>query len=93
MFILGAGPRALGMGGAFAGIADDVSASYWNPAGLSLLEHRELGVMHVTLYEETVYDYAAAAWPILDLGTIAVSGIRLGSTGIEFRDQFGPRLV
>jgi tetratricopeptide (TPR) repeat protein len=79
------------MGGAFTGIADDVSASYWNPAGLSLLEHRELGVMHVTLYEETVYDYAAAAWPVLDLGTIAVSGIRLGSTGIEFRDQFGPR--
>lgn len=91
LFILGAGPRALGMGGAFVGIADDVSASYWNPAGLSLLEHRELGVMHVTLYEETVYDYVAAAWPILDLGTIAVSGIRLGSSGIEFRDQFGPR--
>ncbi|MDO9576338.1 MAG: outer membrane protein transport protein [Candidatus Cloacimonadales bacterium] len=29
------GPRALGMGGAFVGLADDGSAIYWNPAGLA----------------------------------------------------------
>jgi len=28
------GPRALGMGGAFVGLANDGSAIYWNPAGL-----------------------------------------------------------
>ena len=28
------GIRALGMGGAFVGVADDASATYWNPAGL-----------------------------------------------------------
>ena len=28
------GVRALGMGGAFVGVADDASAVYWNPAGL-----------------------------------------------------------
>ncbi len=27
-------PRAWGLGGAFVGIADDISAVYWNPAGL-----------------------------------------------------------
>ena len=26
--------RALGMGGAFVAVADDASATYWNPAGL-----------------------------------------------------------
>ena len=30
----GIGIRALGMGGAFVGLANDYSASYWNPAGL-----------------------------------------------------------
>lgn len=30
----GIGPRAMGMGGAFAAVADDPSAVYWNPAGL-----------------------------------------------------------
>ena len=29
------GPRALGMGGAMVGLADDPTAIYWNPAGLA----------------------------------------------------------
>src|SRR4051812_13499418 len=31
-------PRALGMGGAFVGLADDYSALFYNPAGLARLE-------------------------------------------------------
>ena len=31
------GTRALGMGGAFVAVADDSTATYWNPAGLSTL--------------------------------------------------------
>lgn len=89
LFILGAGGRALGMGGAYAAISDDATGVFWNPAGLSLLEHRELCVMHVSLYEETVYDFAAAAWPILDYGTIGIGGIRIGTGDIEFRDKYG----
>jgi hypothetical protein len=30
-----AGSRALGMGGAFVGVADDSTAAHWNPAGLA----------------------------------------------------------
>ena len=29
------GARAIGMGSAFAAVADDVSAVYWNPGGLA----------------------------------------------------------
>jgi len=32
---MGVGARALGMGGAFVGVADDATAAYWNPAGLA----------------------------------------------------------
>jgi len=39
---IGAGPRALGMGGAFSAVADDATATTWNPAGLTQLERPEL---------------------------------------------------
>jgi len=39
---LGIGARALGMGGAYIGVADDYSASFWNPAGLAQLRRLEV---------------------------------------------------
>ena len=40
----GLGVRAMGMGGAYAGIADDFTAVFWNPAGLAQIEQREVYV-------------------------------------------------
>jgi long-subunit fatty acid transport protein len=37
----GIGPRARAMGNAYAGVSDDYSALYWNPAGLALLQSTE----------------------------------------------------
>src|SRR4030066_397288 len=37
------GSRALTMGGAFVGLADDFSAIYWNPAGMSQFTTRTFG--------------------------------------------------
>jgi len=38
------GPRALGFAGAFVGIADDSTASLWNPGGLGYLQGFELQI-------------------------------------------------
>ncbi|MBU1261618.1 PorV/PorQ family protein [bacterium] len=38
---LGAGARAAGMGDAYCSVADDATAVYWNPAGLSRVEEKE----------------------------------------------------
>jgi len=38
------GPRAGAMGGAFIGLADDYSAVYWNPAGITQLKGMEMTV-------------------------------------------------
>ena len=40
-FELGIGTRALGMGGAYLAVADDYSASFWNPAGLAQIRRLE----------------------------------------------------
>ncbi len=37
------GARALAMGGAFVGLADDFSAIYWNPAGIALFQKKYFG--------------------------------------------------
>ena len=38
----GVGVRAMGLGGAFVGVADDFTAMVWNPAGLAQIGHREV---------------------------------------------------
>lgn len=40
------GGKAMSMGGAFAGIADDESAFHWNPAGVSLAKQKMMGLMY-----------------------------------------------
>ncbi len=53
----GIGARASGMGNAFVSIANDGSASYWNPAGMVLVTHRETTAMHAERFGSLVnYD-------------------------------------
>jgi len=53
----GLGARAMGMGGAFLGVADDFSALYWNPAGLAQIRKFELygGLSHLQGDMETQF--------------------------------------
>lgn len=45
----GVGSKALNMGGAFRGLADDWSAAFWNPAGLAYLPNSEFTMNLYTL--------------------------------------------
>ena len=53
----GVGARAMGMGGAFIGVADDSTALHWNPAGLSQIKRMEFygALSHEKLETETEY--------------------------------------
>ena len=44
------GARAMGMGGAFVAVADDVTALHWNPAGLSGLHGLQVFGMRTSVY-------------------------------------------
>jgi len=51
----GVDARALGMGGAFAAVADGYSAMYWNPGGLARASSPELGGMYMNIYNAGIY--------------------------------------
>jgi len=76
---LGVGGRALGMGGAFVALANDVTAGYWNPAGLSQINYPQFALMHDEQFGSLVnYDYGAVAIPFGSNTSLGFSVIRLG---------------
>lgn len=80
---IGVGGRALGLGGAFVALANDVTAGYWNPAGLSHLDYPEFTLMHDERFGNLMnYDYGSVAIPVGSKATLGFSLIRLGVDGI-----------
>ncbi|WP_263819385.1 hypothetical protein [Salinibacter sp.] len=79
----GVDARALGMGGAYVSLADEVSAGYWNPAGLHGLSYPEIGYMHVERFAGAVsFDYGGVAMPVTARSTVGVSVFRSGVNDI-----------
>jgi hypothetical protein len=85
------------MGEAFAGVANDATAIYWNPAGLGGIERGSLSVMHAAWLDDISYEWAAYAQPLGGFGVLGV-GVqylsygtltKLDSTGLE-GDSFNP---
>jgi hypothetical protein len=80
---IGVGGRPLAMGGAFSAVANDVTAGYYNPSGLTQLNYPQISLMHDERYGNLVnYDYAAVAIPWNTDMTFALSVMRLGIDGI-----------
>ena len=52
------------MGGAFTGVADDVNALTWNPAGVALLTHPEVGYLHMLYLADIGYNFGGIALPL-----------------------------
>ena len=80
---LGVGARSLALGGAAAAISDDVTAGYWNPAGLTAINYPTFGAMHEARFDNTVqYNYAAVALPLGTSTTIALTALQISINNI-----------
>jgi hypothetical protein len=86
VFDQGLGGRAMGMAGAFAAVADDSSAVYWNPAGLGYLQAAEVSGLFGFFPFGTLYNGVSACYPSTGFGTVAIGFLRIGTGDLTFRD-------
>jgi hypothetical protein len=78
---IGAGARALGMGGANIASVRDGTSGYWNPANIALInEDPSLSLMHAEYFAGIgKYDFAGIAIPVKNSGrSIGFSLMRFG---------------
>lgn len=97
---MGVGARAIGMGGAFAALADDATAMFWNPAGMTRMKKSE--IMLMTDRDPIRYTYKAivlkprGAWNDevnLAFGIARTNRLRYKGRGDWAGDKYSQHLV
>ena len=82
---IGVSARSQAMGGAMAASVSDVTASYWNPAGLAFVnDDPQISAMHSEWFAGIgAYDYVGIAMPLADKKrTLGLTFIRFGIDNI-----------
>jgi len=70
---IGIGPRATAMGSAFVAIANDATALYWNPAGISRMNANEMFIHHNEWLSDISLNYGSFVHQLPPYGTIGLS--------------------
>ncbi len=96
---IGVDARAIGMGEAYVPVTDDISSTFWNPAGLGMLQNTQVFYSHTNWPAKIYHEYIAASYT-RGISTFALSGSFLhmspmketteeafGPTGREFRSS------
>jgi hypothetical protein len=81
--LLGAGARGTALGGAYGALANDVSALYYNPAGVALLDRPGVTIGTYDYVAGTNYTWGGVAFPFS--GGSRTVGFQIGTFG--FKDQ------
>ncbi|HDZ12256.1 MAG TPA: PorV/PorQ family protein, partial [Bacteroidetes bacterium] len=85
------GARAIGMGGAYAAAANDISSIYWNPAGLTRIKpNGSVGFIHTKWLAGTNFDFVGAAIRAGSIGVIGLSFTSLSMPDMRVRTEFEP---
>ncbi len=75
---IGAGARAMAMGGAYVAQATDASALYWNPAGIAFAPGFQVEFMNSKWLADTQYNFVGLVAPIPSIrASVGVSFISL----------------
>jgi len=67
---IGVGARAMAMGGAYASVANDPTALYWNPAGIAWLNGVQCELQHNKWLVDTDYDFLGLVLPVPSIRSV-----------------------
>lgn len=82
---IGVGGRATAMGGVYTGVADDISAIYWNPGGIAQIQSKEILLMQNYWFQDISHQFAAFAMPVGNIGVFGLSATLLQVKDLEKR--------
>jgi len=78
-----AGVRGVGMGSAFVSVSDDISSTYWNPAGIARMKGGQAAFSNTRWIADIGLNHAAVAVPLSGIGTLGVSALFLTMDEME----------
>jgi hypothetical protein len=77
------GAQAVAMGGAYAAVAQDATAMYWNPSGIARSEQFEALFQHTRWIADISINYLGVVIPIRGVGSFGVNMTSLGMDDME----------
>jgi opacity protein-like surface antigen len=77
------GPRGVAMGSSFVSVANDVSAMYWNPAGISKMDNFTASFSNTKWIADLSFNYAGIVFPLEGIGNFGLNVTFLTMDQIE----------
>ncbi len=87
---IGVGGRAVGMGEAFAAVANDASALYWNPAGIAQTSGNEIIFSHVNWPVDVRHEFVGYLHHFGKGNVLGLSATALHTDDMEETTEFAP---
>ncbi len=86
---LGVSARAMGMAEAFTAVTDDISAVYYNPAGLTSLYGKEAMFTYIKLPSHVNFAFGAIGFPLESIGGVLGIGMYALTSGSMIERTWG----
>ncbi|MDE0316004.1 MAG: hypothetical protein OXM61_13945 [Candidatus Poribacteria bacterium] len=86
---LGAGARSIGLGGAYTAIAEDATATVWNPAGLGSAADLSLNFSTQRLSLDRTHNFIAITKMLGSYGSIGLAATNFGVSDYNLYDAKG----
>ncbi|MBU0474744.1 MAG: PorV/PorQ family protein [Bacteroidetes bacterium] len=84
------GARGAALGGAYIGLADDITAVFWNPAGVANIASNAAHFSYMRWFDMFDYNAVAVGFNVKDIGAFSVSAVVFSMDKTEITTELEP---